>query len=119
MSKKGKSVSEFQAEANTPQEEKAEVSKDSNFDKALNAHIRELIKPLEERYEAAVADAQKKVEEAVKEAERRFEVVIANMSIYVCFNCSKDLISGKDPIYTSFDGHKFCSNKCIEEKKNG
>lgn len=113
----GKSVSEFQAEASKEQDEKQEVL--DPIDKLINNKIKELISPIEKRYDEAIAKTDKKIEEVLKEAERRFELVIANMSTYVCYNCSMDIISGKDPIYTSFDGHKFCSNKCIEEKKNG
>lgn len=66
---------------------------------------------LKEFDEAAVT------ERISQEVEKRLDTILANMHSYSCYACQKDLISGKDAIYTNFEGKKFCSHECIDKNK--
>ena len=69
-------------------------------------------------YEKAISELEARSRKTIGEVEDKLRSILAQMQSYVCYNCQKDLISGKDAIYTNFSGHKFCSHECIDEKAN-
>lgn len=76
------------------------------------------IDKIHEEYENSISSIEKHAREVTSEVEDKMRSILSQMAVYSCYNCGKDLISGKDAIYTNNTGHKFCSHKCIDENLN-
>ena len=94
-----------------------EEEKEPTFEEQLAKMIAQATKPLREEYEEQVKTMKEKTEKLSNEVQAKLEKILAQMQVYHCYVCNKDLVSGKDAIYTNFKGHKFCSHDCIDKQE--
>ena len=100
----------------TTKDEEPEEKK-TTLEDLVSEMVQKAVSHVRAEYEKTIADMEERTKKTISECEDRVRAVLAQMNHYVCYNCQKDLISGKDAIYTNFEGHKFCSATCIDEKK--
>lgn len=96
-------------------EEKEE--KKTTLEDIVSEMVQKSVSHVRAEYEKTISEMEERTKKTIAECEDRMRAVLAQMNHYVCYNCQKDLISGKDAIYTNFEGHKFCSATCIDQKK--
>lgn len=99
-----------------PDKEEKEEKK-TTLEDLVSEMVEKSISKVRAEYEKKINEMEDRAKKVIGECEDKVRAIMAQMQHYVCYNCHKDLISGKDAIYTNFEGHKFCSATCIDEKK--
>lgn len=97
--------------------EKTENKKDITLESLVSDMVQKAVSSVRSEYEKTINEMEERTKKTISELEDKLYKILAQMQPYKCYNCDKDLISGKDAIYTSYDGHKFCSHKCIDDSK--
>lgn len=96
--------------------EKKDDKQEVTIESLVEAMVQKVTAGVRTEYEKTIEQMGDRTKKTISEMEDRLRAILAQMQHYACYNCHKDLISGKDSVYTDYQGHKFCSHKCIDEK---